>query len=474
MLHQDLHTAAVRAYFNRAMSSGAADVPGLTGLLESSLMIARELRLSSRRASFHASTAPRIAVCGWELGHNAAGRTLALAEAHASLNPHVEIIGTVLPHYGDQVWPPMQGNHIPVRPLVVRNHARLLSQALKFVLQRPYDVVHLSKPRWTTLIFGLLYELIWGATVIWDVDDEELGFVDAETPLTPAEAFDGEDIKSVTSVRGTLATQIAVSQATRFSALTVSNPALQRRYGGELLPHLRDERRFVPSLERTREARRRWDVPEEATVVLFSGTPRKHKGLLKTARALAALKREDVWLVVAGDFTHAQLQKNIEGVEGLNLKLIPGQPLSELPEVTAIGDYTVLLQDHTNIAGQYQLPAKLMDSLAMGHVVFSQITPATQWLADAGVILPVTSLTLEDTLRLWLDQFSNDARRRTRNREFFLKNLSVSSAASLIQKLQQPRTDPAPTWEGKLLPLLQGRQEEFVLACTQAGEGFQR
>jgi hypothetical protein len=33
------------------------------------------------------------------------------------------------------------------------------------------------------ILFGLLYKLIWGATVLMDIDDEELAFADAEAPL---------------------------------------------------------------------------------------------------------------------------------------------------------------------------------------------------------------------------------------------------------------------------------------------------
>lgn len=467
LLQEGAYPAAVRSYLNHALAQDAAEVPGLAIPLEGSLTLARELRLSRRRSALRQGRAPRIAVCGWELGHNAAGRALALAEAHAAVNPHVEIIGTVLPHYGEQLWPPMQGSRIPVHPLLVRSHRTFLRHALKFVLQRPYDVVHLSKPRWTTLIFGLLYELIWGAKVIWDIDDEELGFVGAEKPLTPAEAFGPGEHSRLTSLRAELATRVAVSQATRFDEVTVSNPALQQRYGGSLLPHLRHEDRFIPSPERTRRARRTWDIPEDATVVLFSGTPRKHKGLLKVARALASLERQDIWLVVAGDFTHPRLRRNLESVRGLNLRLIPGQPLHTLPEITALGDYTVLLQDQSSLAAQYQLPAKLMDSLAMGHVVFTQVTPATQWLAEAGVVLPVTSLTLEESLRTWLEDPGRESGRRSRAREFFLEHLSISSAQPLMKRLQEIRPSERPSWEGKLLPLLRGSQEDFVLACTR-------
>src|SRR5690625_6461412 len=87
--------------------------------------------------------------------------------------------------------------------------------------------------------------------------------------------------------------------AQQVDGVTVSNVALQNRYGGLVIPHVRTANRFQPSKERSVACRQKFGVPTDKYVVLFYGTPRKHKGVTETARALAALVRDDVYYVLA-------------------------------------------------------------------------------------------------------------------------------------------------------------------------------
>lgn len=450
------YAEAVRAHLSEMMSWPSGEITeGLAALLEDNLSLARDFYARSRRVAQQKGAAPRVAVCGWELAHNAAGRALTLAEAYSSMVSQVEIVGPRLPAFGEAIWSPMQSMHYPVHSFLAADADAFVHQSLKLVMDHPYDVVHLSKPRWTTLVMGLLYELVWGAKIIWDVDDEELGFVHPPEPARFSDIPTHECPLAIERLQGSLPTRLAVGQVARFDAVTVSNPALQERYGGLLLPHVRDERTFAPTPERKRAARKKWGIPEDAKVVLFSGTARRHKGVVETAQALGKLGRDDVWFVVVGDFPYPEVKQALEAIEGLQLRVIPGQPYQELSDVVALGDYTVLLQKEQSLVSKYQLPAKLVDALAMGHVVFAQVTPATRWLADAEATFPITRLTVEETLKMWFDS-GEDSERRSRGRRVFLEQLSISSAEPVLRELLEPKTKPLPEWRGKLRPLLHG------------------
>jgi hypothetical protein len=55
-----------------------------------------------------------------------------------------------------------------------------MAQAIDLVSAHPFDLVHLSKPRFPNILLGLLYRLLWDAQILVDIDDDELAFVDGQ------------------------------------------------------------------------------------------------------------------------------------------------------------------------------------------------------------------------------------------------------------------------------------------------------
>jgi hypothetical protein len=151
--------------------------PDLSRVITPGITLARKRHLAARQGQKLS-----VAVCGWELAHNPAGRAYNLAQMYAAF-ADTEIIGSYFPKWGRKIWPPLGNVEIPVHSFVAEDQTRFVDQALDLVMVHPYDVVHLSKPRMPNILFGLLYKLIWGATVLMDIDDEELAFADAEAPL---------------------------------------------------------------------------------------------------------------------------------------------------------------------------------------------------------------------------------------------------------------------------------------------------
>jgi GT2 family glycosyltransferase/glycosyltransferase involved in cell wall biosynthesis len=424
--------------------------PWMAKSISANLSIARK----KYRRSRHSIEKSSVAVCGWELAHNPAGRAYNLARMYAAF-ADTEIIGAYFPKWGREIWPPLDNVEIPVHSFVAEDQTRFVDQALDLVMAHPYDVVHLSKPRMPNILFGLLYKLIWGSTVLMDIDDEELAFADAETPLAlEAHLQKHGRLPELTSLEGKEWTRLGVGLATAFDGITVSNPALQKRYGGQIIRHARDEKLFQPSPELNSQSRKKFKVPPDKKVVLFFGTPREHKGLLETARAIAGLERRDVVFAIVGDFPDPALKQKLQTVKDVDYLFLGNQPVQSIPEVTALGDVCVLLQEPGAMVSNFQIPAKLTDALAMGRTVVLQDLPPTADVIQSGAVIPVKDKNaLPRALEQALAQ-PPSTQPDTKARELFLKEFSfAANTPRLRQTLQTARSAPKPL--DTLHPLLQ-------------------
>ncbi len=113
-----------------------------------------------------------------------------------------------------------------------------------------------------------------------------------------------------------------------FDGLTVANSALQQRYGGEVIRHARDEKLYVFSPGLREKSRQKFGIAQERKVVLFFGTPRGHKGLVKTAKAIATLRNLEILFVIVGDFHSTVtsripwLKEKLQAISGCGLCIL--------------------------------------------------------------------------------------------------------------------------------------------------------
>ncbi len=406
-----------------------------------------EDRLSSKKLN--------IAVCGWELSHNAAGRAYTLAKLYKNF-ANVDIIGTHFPHWGRKIWEPIRKSSIPIHSFVVDNEAQFIEHTIDFIAEHPYDIVHLSKPRISNILFGVLYNLIWGARILIDIDDEELAFVGEKNSINIDEYIDQYGkLPDLKDLPGKDWTRIAVGLAKSFEYITVSNPVLKKCYGGEIIRHARNEELFLITSELKIKSREEFNIPQGKKVLLFFGTPVEHKGLIETAKAISELKRKDILFLIVGDFKKFQknLQNKLNQIPGVEIRFIGNQPINRLPEIIALGDFTVLLQDEKSSASKYQIPAKLSDAMAGGLVVLTNRTPPLLDVIENGGAIPVNkenlSHRIEDIIngkidvesalgvshQLFIDEFSFSAN-IPRLKTVIQKINSDSTCQLLFQKLR--------------------------------------
>ena len=376
----------------------------------------------------------RVAVFGWELSCNSAGRAETLANVY-SVFTQVELIGCHL--YDERLWEPIANTPLTHHSFFTEEHG-ILEQVLDFVLAHPYDTVHLSKPRSTTVLAGALYKAIWGADVVMDVDDEELGFVGAESPADLTDYLTDSGLP-----RGPLDnqdwTRLAVGMVSDFDGVTVSNQPLQGRYGGHILPHARDPALFdVSSATRAqmrRDLRASIGIEQDHKVVLFFGTPRRHKGLLVTAKAIVELNRDDVHFVIVGTFCEPELLAELQAVPNLKLVNLMNQPISFTPAVLSIADCTLLMQERKNLVADFQSPAKVGDALAMNVPVIATLTGPLEPLAVAGAIWIADESNLTEKLALILGNGQDVARLRELGQAYFQDKLTLDAHVPYLTQL---------------------------------------
>jgi len=377
-----------------------------------------------------------IVVAGYELGHNAAGRAAVLAELYSKAGREVLLLGPVVAPYCD-LWAPIRQSPLRRRLCALQSFSEVLTGLIPLVASQPASVVHLSKARGPNLLTGALYKLFWSSTVLIDVDDEELGFVGAAGPMSLHEWLVlPEAQRSIDGIIGREWTRLAVGLLNDFDGVTVANTALQQRYRGSLIHHARDESQWNPSVERRARARAHWGIPSDARIALFFGTPRSHKGLLETARALASIPGKRWQLLVVGDFEDLRFQRELQSIgEGL-VRCLPGQPFAEIPEILSLADVCILLQQGDGQAAQLQTPAKLTDALAMRVPVLATETHGLRDFINAKAIVPTTVAGLpQDLLTLW-DQPDSTNRRMAlidRGRQIFEQELSYRVNAERLQ-----------------------------------------
>jgi glycosyltransferase involved in cell wall biosynthesis len=146
---------------------------------------------------------------------------------------------------------------------------------------------------------------------------------------------------------------------------------LRNRYGGVVLPQGTDTAHFDPARFDKPALRRKWNLPQDATLVFFGGNPMPNKGLTETVAALNALDgRVDSRLVIAGRADdHPYVRGLIE--QGRGKVIVQGvQPFSAMPELLATSDLVVLHHQRDAKSRGY-VPCKLYEAMAMGIPVIS-------------------------------------------------------------------------------------------------------
>ena len=337
------------------------------------------------------TTLPISVVCS-DLSENCLGRAQVLAEVLAELGP-VSIVG---PQLSAAIWRPALSSPIPLRGVAMKSGFSYPKAAAWLRGELRGSKVVVSKPRATS--FGLaLMAGVSPAKMALDIDDWELGFkrTPGGTAKTPSLLSRGIELLAPSSLNSYGGIHLLDELSKKVPRRIVSNSWLEERFGGVVVPHVRntdalDPARFVEAIA----SRRQQQGMDGRSWVGFIGTIREHKGVEDLVAAVAMLSGPSApGLLLAGvDFEHAFskaiLAQARQSLPEERLRIVGAFDGAELPSWVGAADI-ICIPSRDTPGGVGQIPAKLFDGMSMARpVVASNVNDMRSILEGCGATFP--------------------------------------------------------------------------------------
>lgn len=391
-----------------------------------------------------------IAVISWDVGHNPLGRAYMLAEALERYF-HVILLGPSFPRYNTGIWEPLENSSIMPIPLPGKNFPEFLDVLQTAAPRIKADVIIACKPRLPSVQLGLMMKAFSNRPMFVDIDDFELSFFNSKTSLSADDLKKWTGSKDLALPFGETWTRFAQSLVGLADGIFVSNPVLKKKFGGVEVPHARDETRFDPGRWDRNARRHALGFCARDRVVLFLGTPRPHKGVFEVLQAIKACNNKDYKLCVIGTPPDRSYENKLRKAGGDSLVMVPNQPFENLPENLAAADLVCLLQDKDSDISNYQLPAKVIDAIAMAVPVLATPTAPLAPLVEAGLVMPVSPEDLSEKIDEVLSRPEHYRQLQLSGRQLFLGKYSYAAiSATMKDAILEALKDPGPLPEGAL------------------------
>jgi glycosyltransferase involved in cell wall biosynthesis len=387
-----------------------------------------DLRMSHQTRS----ASLKVSVLCWDMGHNPLGRAHVLADVLRE-EFDVEIVGPHFDRYGTSLWEPLRDSLVPMRTFRGTRFPDHLATMDEVAERIDGDVIYVSKPRLPSLGMGALAKARTGSPLILDLDEDEMTFFADRAIRTDDLRVHARD-PEFRNPFGDIWTRYCGSLVHAADRVTVSNHVLQDRYGGTIIPHARDERVFDPSRYDRDAVRAELGLDQHDRLILFAGTPRKHKGITEIARALSRLgnTRYRLGIIATGEFAEIRSQL---GADARFVHDIPVQPFDRLPAVLTAADLVCVLQDPSSAISRYQIPAKITDAIAMGVPCIATPVPPIEPLVERGAVLPLGETPLHELIDATLTDVDAARRRAPELRELFLETSSYAAVRPKLESL---------------------------------------
>ena len=318
----------------------------------------------------------KISILTPDLSSNCLGRAYLLAKI---LQRHyeVEIVG---PIFGDGIWEPLAKSTIPYK-LVPGNVLPLFALQIPTLLKKiTGDVIYVSKPLFPSYDIGLVKKWISKRPLVLDIDDWEVGFSlygrekrKSLNCLSKARSHLGAIKGFLLHPESSYWSLILNERLIRFAdQVTVSNTFLRERFGGTIVWHARDTKRFDPDKFDKEAMREKYGIDESARVVIFSGTLRPYKGIEDLVTALKEIP--EVILVIVGinesEYCRELISRARSELGSERVRTFGLQPFSKIPQFLAMSDIVVIPQ-RKSYATVGQMPAKVFDAMAMAKPIIA-------------------------------------------------------------------------------------------------------
>ena len=316
----------------------------------------------------------KISILASDLSDNATGRADLLARLLSS-RYEVDVVG---PQFGEGLWAPSRDGPVAYRSVRAGRDpgfARHIPDLLALV---DGEILFASKPRPTSFGLGLLARARRRRPLVLDIDDWEVGFF----YRSGAWGRVGRAL-NLANPNGLSWTWLAEKLICRADAITVASRFLERRFGGTLLPHVRDTEAWDPARYDRADARARQGVGA-SKVVMFLGTPRGHKGVDDLIDAVGLLGPGVVLALVGVDPARSGAPR----WSGLSHVRVTGEiPFDDVPRYLVAADVVAVPQRETmDTVGQ--VPAKLFDAMALARpIVSTSVSMIPEILDGCGLVV---------------------------------------------------------------------------------------
>ena len=365
----------------------------------------------------------KISILAFDLSDNATGRADLLARLLAPLG-EVEVVG---PRFGEAIWRPALGGPVKYRARAVGDAARWPRFATHWralVAQADGDVLYASKPRATSFGVALAARRRRPRPLLLDVDDWEVGFFRRGGAWgTVGRAL------NLANPNGLPWTWLMEHRIGRAAAITVASRFLERRFGGTLVPHVRDTEAWSPARYERAPARAALGLGGER-VVMFLGTPRGHKGVDDLVEAVGAVGGDTRLLVVGADTRSAAARR---WASQPWVRVLGEIAFDDVPRYLAAADVVAVPQRATtDTVGQ--VPAKIFDAMALGRpIVSTAVSMIPEILDGCGILVPPGNVVaLAASLRRVLDDPATAAALGRRARERCCERYSFAAARAAL------------------------------------------
>lgn len=356
----------------------------------------------------------KITILSHNLSSNAAMRAhrLALAARHFA---EVKLIGPV---EKSGLWPALPAADW-IQSVPECRFPKFAGSLLQLVELCAGDVLLAVKPQIASFGAALIAAEQKQRPVILDLDD-------LDTAFAPREEWAAHPSMADLHRPGSAVFVSLLTRATGAAqAITVTSTALQKRFGGTLVPQGCATDLFDPTHIDRAAARREFGF--SGPTVLFVGTPRWHKGLKPLAKAVAK--------VPGARLAVACRETDLIGKDWSRFPIdrIPMRPYGEVPRLIAAADVVAIPQMDTEIA-RYQMPMKAYDCMAMGvPIIASAISDLPQLLEGcARLVPPGDDRALAEALQDILARPQDAAAMAARARAKCLQNYSMARVAETL------------------------------------------
>jgi glycosyltransferase involved in cell wall biosynthesis len=319
----------------------------------------------------------KVSILCFDVSDNAMGRAWLLARLLEPVGA-VEIVG---PRFGAAVWAPVADESVPVRSIPGARLPGFAARLPSLARLADGDLIYASKPRLTSAGIGYLARLGRRRPLLLDIDDWETGFfLRGGVWGTIGRAM------NLSNPKGLAWTWLMERLKGIADGVTVASRFLEQRFGGVLIPHVRDTDRWAPGRAEPGPARERLGVDKER-VVMFLGTPRGYKGVEDLADAVTRMGRPDVVLALVGTEPGSETGRALIA-RSPSVRLVGRVPIAQVPAFLAAADVVVVPQrESTDTRGQ--VPAKRFDAMALGRpIVSTRVSMIPEILEGCGALVP--------------------------------------------------------------------------------------